>query len=122
VLADGYKIDGAHFTIPSETGIVTVEMQPYDLPDATIQAAVFEDVAPTNSAPDVPAERGLAGFEGHIFDYIDEVTVDVYGGPLCGDGSCVSACYVVDGGVDLGTVNPSMLLGIAHSRRITRQT
>ena len=46
VLADGYKIDGAHFSIPlDDPGIVTVQMQPYDLPDATIQAEVFEDVA-----------------------------------------------------------------------------
>ncbi len=90
VLADNYKIDGAHFTVPwliANWPYVTVEMQPYDLPDATIQAEVFEDVAPTNSAPDVPAERGLAGFEGHIADYIDEVTTDVYGDPVCGDGS-----------------------------------
>jgi uncharacterized repeat protein (TIGR01451 family) len=105
VLADGYKIDGAHFTAPL-SGSVTVQMQPYDLPDATIQAAVFEDVAPTNSAPDVPAERGLAGFQGHIKDYIDEVTTDVYGDPLCGNSQCMSACYVVDGGVDIGTVAP----------------
>ena len=89
-----------------DPGNVTVEMQPYDLPDATIQAEVFEDTAPTNSAPDVPAERGIAGFVGHISDYIDEVTTDVYGDPLCGNGHCVSKCYVVDGGVDTGIVNP----------------
>ncbi|MFL7869628.1 MAG: hypothetical protein AB8I58_12415, partial [Anaerolineales bacterium] len=51
VLADGYKIDGAHFTVPLPDGSpnVVVKMQPYDLPDATIQAEVFEDLAPTNS-------------------------------------------------------------------------
>jgi hypothetical protein len=106
VLADNFKIDGAHFSVPSETGSVTVYMQPYDLPDATIQAAVFEDMAPTNSAPDLPAERGLAGFVGHISDYLDEVTTDLYGDPLCGNSHCVSKCYVVDGGLDIGTVNP----------------
>jgi hypothetical protein len=107
VLADNFKIDGAHFTVPIENdGNVTVEMQPYDLPDATIQAEVFEDTAPTNSAPDVPAERGLAGFQGHIADYIDEVTTDVYGDPLCGNNHCVSKCYAVDGGVDIGIVAP----------------
>ena len=108
VLADGYKIDGAHFTVPlpeSEPNVV-VQMQPYDLPDATIQAEVFEDLAPTNSAPDVPAERGIAGFQAHIADYIDEVTTDVYGDPLCGNNRCVSKCYAVDGGVDIGTVDP----------------
>jgi hypothetical protein len=89
VLADGYKIDGAHFTVPlpdpdSQTGAnVTVKMQPYPLPDATVRAWVFEDNVPTNSAPDAPAEQGLAGFVGHINDYIGEVTTDVYGNPLC---------------------------------------
>ena len=108
VLADGYKIDGAHFTVPlpDTTPNVVVQMQPYDLPDATIQAEVFEDNAPTNSAPDVPAERGIAGFKAHIADYIDEVTTDVYGDPLCGNNQCVSKCYAVDGGVDLGIVDP----------------
>ena len=42
VLADGYKIDGAHFSVPlpDNTPNVRVKMQPYDLPDATIQAEV----------------------------------------------------------------------------------
>jgi len=121
VLADGYKIDGAHFTVPfTDSGLVTVKMQPYNvpyvdpttgdtvmgLPDGTIQAEVFEDSAPTNSAPDVPAERGIAGFTAHIADYIDEVTTDVYGDPLCGNNHCMSKCYAVDGGVDIGTVDP----------------
>lgn len=105
ILADNFKIDGAHFSVPG-SGDVTVEMQPYDLPAATIQAEVFEDTAPTNSAPDVPAERGIAGFVAHISDYIDEVTTNVYGDPLCGNGHCVSMCYVVDGSLDTGIVNP----------------
>ncbi|MEP7135950.1 MAG: SdrD B-like domain-containing protein [Chloroflexota bacterium] len=118
VLADNYKIDGEHFTIPSATGNVTVHMQPYDLPTATVQAAVFEDMAPTNSAPDVPGERGLAGFKAHIKDYIDEVTTDIFGNPLGAEydtngdyipgtgGSILSKCYVIANGLDIGTVNP----------------
>ena len=84
VIADGYKLDGAHFTIPlADPGRVTVSLQPFPLPDATIRAFVFEDISPTNGAPDVPAENGLPGFVGHIADYIGEVTTDVYGNPLC---------------------------------------
>ena len=82
VIADGYRLDGAHFTVPMN-GPVTVSLQPFPLPDATIRAFVFEDISPTNGAPDVPAENGLAGFVGHIADYIGEVTTDVYGNPLC---------------------------------------
>ncbi len=109
VLAAGYKMDGAHFTVPlpaSSGGVVTVQLQPYPLPTATIQAAVFEDISPVNGAPDVPLEHGLAGFQGHIADYIGEVTTDVFGAPLCGTGICLSKCYVVSGGVDVGTVAP----------------
>lgn len=83
VLADGYKLDGVHFTIPSDSDVITVELQPFPLPEATIRAWVFEDISPTNSAPDAPIEHGLAGFQGHIADYIGEVTTDVYGNPLC---------------------------------------
>jgi hypothetical protein len=135
VLADGieatmYKLDGQHFTvangqvlvdgIPVAGNTVTVRMQPIGtgLPDAQIQAAVFEDISPVNSAPDLPAEHGLAGFQGHITDYLGEVTTNVYGDALCTrydatgnaipgtGGRCLSACYVVNGGVDVGHVRP----------------
>ncbi len=106
VLADGYKLDGKHFTVAGSPVNVRVDLQPFPLPDATIQAAVFEDISPVNSAPDLPAEHGLAGFQGHITDYLGEVTTDVYGAPLCGTGRCLSACYIVDGGIDKGEANP----------------
>jgi uncharacterized repeat protein (TIGR01451 family) len=129
VLADGYKLDGQHFTVAGGNVVidgaptvpanrVTVNLQPTPLPDATIQAAVFEDISPVNSAPDLPAEHGLAGFQGHITDTLGEVTTNVYGDPLCSKydsggtlipgsgGRCLSACYVVSNGVDLGTVSP----------------
>jgi hypothetical protein len=133
VLADGYKLDGQHFTVtgssvivdgaPVSGNIVTVPMQPAPLPDATIQAAVFEDVSPVNSAPDLPAEHGLAGFQGHITDTLGEVTTNVYGDPLCSKydaagllipgsgGRCLSACYVVSNGLDVGTVAPVDVAG-----------
>lgn len=105
VLADGFKLDGAHFTVPL-SGPVTVLLQPTPIPDTTIQAAVFEDMSPVNGAPDLPAEHGLAGFTGVVRDTLGEVTTDVYGAPLCGTGVCLSYCYVVDGGVDIGIVLP----------------
>ncbi|MEZ4866169.1 MAG: choice-of-anchor D domain-containing protein [Caldilineaceae bacterium] len=82
VLADGYKLDGAHFTVPL-SGPVTVELQPTPLPDATLRAFVFQDEAITNGAPDAPVEPGLAGFTGSINDYLGQVTTDIYGNPLC---------------------------------------
>ena len=83
VIADGYKIDGEHFTVPlPDPGEVTVELQPNPLPDSTIRAQVFADIAPTNGTID-PGDNGLAGFVGHINDTLGEVSTDVYGNPLC---------------------------------------
>ena len=81
VLADGYKLDGEHFTMPID-GPVTVELQPMPLPDSTIRGQVFEDRAPTNGAYDV-GDTPLEGFQGHLNDLLGEVTTDVYGNPLC---------------------------------------
>lgn len=119
VLADGYKLGGKHFTVPfTDTGLVTVELEPAPLPAATIQASVFEDISPVNGAFDAPAEHGLAGFEAHIADYGGEVSTDIFGNPLGaeydaagdyipGSGGIVrSKCWVVQGAVDIGTVPP----------------
>ncbi|MFZ1400529.1 MAG: choice-of-anchor Q domain-containing protein [Candidatus Promineifilaceae bacterium] len=90
VIADGYKLDGQWFSIPMEedsgnpgVATVNVSMQPLPLPTATLIIKVFEDNSLPNSAADVPAEAGLAGFEGHIGDIGGEVTNDVYGNPIC---------------------------------------
>ena len=83
VLSDGYKIDGAHFTVPlPDPGLVTVELQPTPLPDSTLRAQIFQDSATTNGTLD-QGEPGLAGFTGHIADTLGEVQTDVYGNPLC---------------------------------------
>ena len=61
VLADGYKLDGAHFTMPLPAdNPVEVEVQPMPLPDSTVKGQVFEDMAPTNGAYDA-GERAAAG-------------------------------------------------------------
>lgn len=85
-----FKVSGQWFTLPMEedtpgSGVATVlvEMQPYPLPAATIRVKVFEDNAPTNWGPDVPAERGLEGFVGHVADWGGEITNDLFGNPLC---------------------------------------
>ncbi len=84
VLADGFKLDGMHFTMPmTDTDPVRVELQPTPLPTATIKAQVFEDISPVNSAPDLPIEHGLAGFTGQIKDYLGQVITDVFGNPIC---------------------------------------
>ena len=83
VLADGYKIDGAHFTVPlADPGLVTVELQPNPLPDSTLRAQIFEDTAPTDGQLG-QGEVGLAGFIGQINDTLGAVQTDVYGNPLC---------------------------------------
>ncbi|MEO8106939.1 MAG: SdrD B-like domain-containing protein, partial [Actinomycetes bacterium] len=92
VLADDYKMDGAHFCVevngpvPGCTepldGRLDVTLQPHPLPDGTLRAFVFEDNAPTNMGPDT-GERNLSGFVGHVVDTLGEIQSDVYGNPLC---------------------------------------
>jgi IPT/TIG domain-containing protein len=84
VLADGYKLDGAKFTVPMESpALVTVGVQPNPLPLATLRIKVFNDNNGTNGEWDEASEDGLAGFRGHISDVLDEVTTDWFGNPLC---------------------------------------
>lgn len=128
VLADGYELDGLHFTVPFD-GTLTLSMIATPLKTATIQAAVFEDISPVNGAPDAPAEHGLAGFRGGLLDYLGDISTDVFGNPLCTvyafsgpnyfnpgtvdnetilhpGGNCFSYCYVVDNGIDIGITEP----------------
>jgi SdrD B-like domain len=84
VTADGYKIDGEHFTVTGgATTDVTVTMQPYPLPLGTVRIRVFNDNIPVDGTNEVGAERGLAGFTAHLSDVLGEVTTDYYGNPLC---------------------------------------
>jgi hypothetical protein len=84
VTADGFKIDGKHFTVQS--GIqtaVTVEMNPLPLPLTTLRLQVFNDNAPVDATYEVDAERGLAGFSASITDVLGLVSTDYYGNALC---------------------------------------
>jgi hypothetical protein len=84
VTADGYKIDGSHFTVtPGQTTAVTVGMQPYPLPLGTIRIRVFHDNIPVDGTYEVGAESGLTGFTAHLADVMGEVSTDYYGNPLC---------------------------------------
>ena len=84
VLADGYKNDGIHFTVPlADPGLLTVQVQPHPLPPATMVIQVFHDRSMTNGQYDAPVEQGLAGFRASINDILGEVTTDIFGNPLC---------------------------------------
>jgi hypothetical protein len=85
VMADGFKIGGAHFTIPYDdaNGPIEVALQPDPLPLATMRIQVFEDNQSPNGQMDAPVELGLNGFEGRISDVLGEISTDWYGNPLC---------------------------------------
>ena len=83
-MADGYKIDGEHFTMPLDDGPVVVELpQPKPLPDSTVRAQVFADITPTNGPPDLPGDPGLRGSSARSTDALGKIHTDVYGNPLC---------------------------------------
>ena len=90
VTADGFKIDGAHFTVDGDTAagadqVVVVQMNPLPVPSATIRVNVFNDNASTNGQYDgVPENTGdMSGFSAQLNDIAGEVAFDVYGNPLC---------------------------------------
>jgi hypothetical protein len=93
-VADGHKIDGAHFTTngSATTKTINAQAQPFDLPLATLRIQVFNDNASTNGqwdegdeTYDPQANRGarMPGFTAHLADVMGEVTTDWYGNPLC---------------------------------------
>lgn len=83
VTADGFKIDGAHFTVSGGTGQVVVKMNPTPLPLTTLRIQVFNDNAPVDATYEVDAEQGLAGFTAHLSDVLGTVSTDYYGNALC---------------------------------------
>ncbi len=84
VTGDGFKIDGAHFTVSEGvTTPVTVRMNPSPLPLATIRIQVFEDQVPVDSTYEADAERGIQGFTAHLTDVMGEVSTDYYGNLIC---------------------------------------
>ncbi|MGQ9554935.1 MAG: SdrD B-like domain-containing protein, partial [Anaerolineae bacterium] len=84
VLAEGFKLDGEHFSVPvTEPGLITVAVQPLPLPPATMVIKVFDDKSMTNGMFDAPVEQGLVGFRASVNDTVGEITQDLYGNPLC---------------------------------------
>ncbi|MDX6599211.1 MAG: large repetitive protein, partial [Gaiellales bacterium] len=93
-MADGHKIDGAHFTTDASATTKTIhgQAQPFNLPLATERIQVFNDNASTNGqwdegdeTYDAQANRAarMPGFTAHLADVLGEVTTDWYGNPLC---------------------------------------
>jgi hypothetical protein len=88
VMADGYRMDGEHFTIPMEetspgAAEIEVGLQPEPLPPATLVIKVFADISLTNGQFDAPGEYGVEGFRASINDIAGEITTDLFGNPLC---------------------------------------
>lgn len=90
VLATGYTLGGAHFTIPMTAPVLKVPVQPNPVPLGSVRVRVFHDNAPVDGTYEAGSETGgqgqgnsLAGFEAHLTDVLSEVTTDWYGNPLC---------------------------------------
>jgi hypothetical protein len=83
VLANGYELGGAHFSVPSPVNTVDVQLNPYPLPLGNINMLAFQDVAPTDATHEAGAEPGLGGFHALVADMNGVVSTDYYGNPLC---------------------------------------
>ncbi|PKN13259.1 MAG: hypothetical protein CVU69_02870 [Deltaproteobacteria bacterium HGW-Deltaproteobacteria-4] len=92
VLPDSsYSLGGAPVPIGADTvQVVVVEHRAYNplapdlkgIPTAQISLLVFEDHYAINNAPDVPNERGLAGFSIILFDNAGQLMTDAFGNML----------------------------------------
>lgn len=83
----GYTIGGVRVN-PGQ-GLVTVTVNRLPIPTAQISVLVFEDNHPINNAPNLPAERGLAGFSVILSDAAGrygqaggQQMMDAFGNPL----------------------------------------
>ena len=76
----GYSM-GAAGIQPGQPDVTIVVHRPPQ-PTAQISIYVFEDNAPLNGAPDIPAERPLSGFSVVIFDIFGQQMQDVFGNML----------------------------------------
>jgi hypothetical protein len=83
VTADGFKVDGTWFSIPTAgaNSMVTVQMQPYPLPLTTVRLKVWEDLN-TNGAYD-EGEPPLVGWQGQLNEIMGLVFTDWFGNPIC---------------------------------------
>ena len=108
VLADGYALGGAHFTVPVD-GAVKVPLQPYPLPLGVMKIQVFHDNAPVDATFEVDGESGsgMSGYEAHLSDVLGEVTTDWFGNPVCTN-------YEQVGGVTKLDADGSPIIDSAH--------
>ncbi len=93
-----YSLGGAPIAAGQQSVTVTVNKLPF--PTAQISIFVFEDNKPINNAPDLPAEKGLAGFGiivedagGRYGASAGMQMMDAFGNPL-------GTTYNPDGSVD----------------------
>jgi large repetitive protein len=89
VLPDGggYQMGGAPLAAGQDSVTITVNKTP--IPTAQIAVFAFEDNQPINNSPDLPQEKGLAGFTvilseagGTYGQSGGQVTQDAYGNPI----------------------------------------
>jgi hypothetical protein len=85
VTADGYKIDGQHFTVNGGTQLVKVGMVAVPLPLTTLRIQVFNDSLPVDATWEMDAENktDMSGFTASLTDVFGRVSTDYYGNPLC---------------------------------------
>src|SRR3984893_14664872 len=83
VTANGYQLGGAHFTVPNQTGLVRVFLNPYPVPLGTVRLKVFNDNGPTDGTFDEQTESGMVNFLGLLSDFDGQVSEDYFGNPLC---------------------------------------
>ncbi|WP_088318118.1 SdrD B-like domain-containing protein [Kineosporia sp. R_H_3] len=94
VVANGFKIGGAHFSVPmTSSAPATVTLPTTPTPLGNIRVQVFEDAAFVDGTYAAGAEgpdpgnndvfTKMPGFQAFISDVMGPVTTDFFGNPLC---------------------------------------
>ncbi|MBI4939589.1 MAG: hypothetical protein HY830_02435 [Actinobacteria bacterium] len=94
VVANGFKIGGAHFSVPMRSSApATVTLPTTPTPLGNIRVQVFEDAAFVDGTYAAGAEgpdpgnndvfTKMPGFQAFISDVMGPVTTDFFGNPLC---------------------------------------
>jgi hypothetical protein len=88
----GFTIGGGKFNGGDPS--VTVTVNPWPVPTAQISVFVYEDNTAISGAPELPAERGLAGFNVRVAEILGHQYWDAFGNPL-------GTTYLPNGDVDV---------------------
>lgn len=82
MVPNGYSVGGGPVRPEDDGKAVNIIVNKYPIPLSQITVLVFQDNAPINGAPDLPAEGPIDGFRVYMFDQLGQQSQDAFGNPI----------------------------------------